>query len=183
MENIKYIKLSNYNDYIIVDADLYDTLNLHRWYVIWKRNRFSCVRRRRKKNDPPGKNYIPIHHAVVENLPAGMVVDHINHNVLDNRKINLRICTHAENSRNRRAKVNKKIKYKGVTFDKRSKKNPFRAAIKGRSLGQYNIPEKAALAYNNAATIEYGEYAYLNHIPSSIEDPAIELTQAEFQLL
>jgi hypothetical protein len=183
MENVKYIKLSNYNDYAIVDSDLYEELNAHRWSVDLSKNKFTRVTRSRKKVDPPGKSKISMHHAVIGGLPKGMVVDHINHNVLDNRRANLRVCTPAENSRNRQPLKNKQVKYKGVIFDKTSKKNPFRAVIKKISLGQYNVAEKAALAYNNAATEHYGEYACLNHIPTMIDDPDTQLVQGEFELL
>lgn len=40
-------------------------------------------------------------HRLIMNTPPGMDTDHINHNKLDNRKSNLRICTRSENLKNK----------------------------------------------------------------------------------
>lgn len=49
------------------------------------------------------KKRIRIHlHRLIMECPQNMVVDHINHNGLDNRKENLRICNQKTNTRNRK---------------------------------------------------------------------------------
>lgn len=45
------------------------------------------------------KKYVRIHRVIMD-CPEGLVVDHISGNTLDNRKSNLRICTHKENRKN-----------------------------------------------------------------------------------
>jgi len=40
-------------------------------------------------------------HRLIMNPPANMQIDHVNKNKLDNRRINLRVCTHSENQMNR----------------------------------------------------------------------------------
>lgn len=52
-----------------------------------------------------GKNQIFLHRLVMD-APAGLVVDHIFHNPLENRKMFLRVCTHQENMQNRKVKKN-----------------------------------------------------------------------------
>lgn len=44
-------------------------------------------------------------HRIITDAPEGLEVDHINHDPLDNRKVNLKVCTHAENMQNMRKRV------------------------------------------------------------------------------
>lgn len=41
-------------------------------------------------------------HRVITNCPRGKLVDHLNGDGLDNRRSNLKICTHSENQLNRK---------------------------------------------------------------------------------
>jgi len=101
-------------------------------------------------------------HRLIMGLFAGdpREVDHINGNPSDNRVCNLRICTHADNMRNR-AKHRTRNKYKGVHKEGAR----FRAAIRanGESIkvGVFDTEEEAHAAYCKAATELHGEFA--NH--------------------
>lgn len=88
-------------------------------------------------------------------------VDHINHNTLDNRRINLRIATPSQNSFNRKTHATNKSGFKGVHWDKEARK--WRASIRlyGKliNLGRFSTPELAHAAYCEAAIRLFGEYA------------------------
>ena len=55
-------------------------------------------------------------HRVVMNAPPGMDVDHINGDPLDNRKENLRVCTHRDNIRNSNTRRDSASGFKGVRY-------------------------------------------------------------------
>ena len=93
-------------------------------------------------------------HRFLMNPSDDMVVDHINHNRLDNRKQNLRLCTQGENLRNK--------KVKGVAFDKRRNKWYARIMInrKNLHLGSFDTKEEAIEARKQAEIEYFGEYRY-----------------------
>ena len=103
-------------------------------------------------------------HRYIMNAPKGKVVDHINHDTLDNRKSNLRICTQLENNANQRPYENSSSKYKGVSWDREN--NKWRASTHwggvNKSLGRYEKEEEAGVAYDLEAIHRQGDFAYLN---------------------
>lgn len=101
-------------------------------------------------------------HRMLLDIPDGKQTDHINRNKLDNRKVNLRICTNSENGRNKGTRKGSLSGYKGVS--KHRDKWQARIRLNGEQtyLGIFENIIDAALAYNKAAIIVHGEFACLN---------------------
>lgn len=101
---------------------------------------------------------IRFHRLILDIRNRQFVVDHINHKTLDNRKINLRVCTQFENSKNTTTK------YSGVYFNK--DKNKWVASIsynyKSIYLGAFENFEDAVTARKQAEEEYFGEYSYDN---------------------
>ena len=82
-------------------------------------------------------------HRLIMKAPKGMVVDHLNHNKLDNRKKNLRVCTQRQNSQNRKDTI-------GYTWDKSRCK--WYVQYKGTFYGRYETEAEAKRAYKLACS-------------------------------
>ena len=103
-----------------------------------------------------------MHRRIME-PPPGMVVDHINHDGLDNRRANLRVCTVKENAANQATlTISKKSKYRGIA--PRDGKWVARIYKDKRyvHLGRFVDAESAARAYDVAARESFGAFATLN---------------------
>ena len=106
-------------------------------------------------------------HRVILNPAIGSETDHVNGDGLDNRRCNLRACTHAENIWNKRNHRGSSSKYKGVVFHsagKRRKRWVANIYTNGTRtyLGYFKTAEEAAYAYDKAAKALFGEFARLN---------------------
>lgn len=158
--------------YAFVDHDDYDYLKQFRWYGLPSRD--GKIRALRSYQDKKTKKKIIIYMAREIMAPdKNVYVDHINRNTLDNRKSNLRFSTNSQNLYNRNTyKPGKSSKYKGVTKKKTDKKYHARIAYEGNkiSLGYFDTETDAALAYNKAALIYHGEFAYLNDVMEHAKD-------------
>lgn len=104
-------------------------------------------------------------HRMIVFPPAGMIVDHIDRDGLNNQKSNLRFCTHWQNSMNASPRLGTS-KYKGVCFRKDSRKWRARIRVHGKliQLGNFDNEEDAARCYDEAAKKYFGEFAYLNNV-------------------
>jgi hypothetical protein len=127
----------------VIDADMVGRVTGKKWRL---NNGYAVTGER-------GDNHYRLHRLIAD-APPDMFVDHINHDALDNRASNLRLCTPKQNSRNRR-----KL---GVNFDK--KQGKWRARINtddGRlELGCFEDMEEAIVVYRLAAKEHYREFAY-----------------------
>lgn len=103
-------------------------------------------------------------HRYIMNVNKEMFVDHINHNTLDNRRVNLRICTKSQNSMNTKKLNNCSSIFKGVYYYSRAGKYVSRIKKNGVyfHLGSFQDEEEAGRAYDLKAVELFGEFAYLN---------------------
>ena len=162
---MKKIQLSQ-GKVAIVDDDDFEWLSEWKWYAHKHWNTFYVWRSTNTKLGEKRKT-IQMHRLILGlQRGDGKIVDHINHNGLDNRKCNLRIVTNSQNCMNQRPAKNFSSKYKGVSW--RTSRKKWRAQIKLNKktiyLGGFNSEEDAARAYNRKAIELFGEYAFLNDL-------------------
>ena len=147
--------------FAIVDAEDYEKLAGYKWYAEKKGRTFYAERTDRgvRKN-----RNIPMHREIL-GAPKGKIVDHINHNGLDNRRANLRLVTIEQNTWNTRKKSGHcSSQYKGVSWQKSSGRWKSIIVYKGKwiFIGYFDDEELAAKAYDAKARELFGEYAALN---------------------
>ena len=144
----------------LVDIEDYEWLNQWKWQAHKNTKGFFYVAGRNKK-----QKFQSMHRKIMK-APKGMEVDHINGDGLDNRRNNLRTCSHSQNIMNSKMRIDNTNGYKGIRYHKQNKK--WQARIKKNKkdnhLGYFTTPQEAALAYNEAAKKFFGEFAKLNVI-------------------
>ena len=156
----------------LVDDQDYEWLNLWKWRTGGNHNIYYANRNVLRLGDK--RRTETLMHRLILNAPKGIQVDHINCDGLDNRRSNLRLCSHAENQRHQQIHQKNKTGYKGVKIEKRSNINPYTAQIRvdGRTvyLGCYPNIKAAARAYDAAALKYHREFAMTNEMLKLYQD-------------
>lgn len=145
-------------DYALVDQRLAEAISRSLWV---KGDNDGYAKRGHNYGDQRMMHRYVMHLEGIE-IPDGMVIDHINHNKLDNRRANLRVVTHAQNHANSAA-VRSAIGIRGVCFDE--SENHYEASHGGKRKRFLNVQD--AVAWRNRLGLETHGECFL---PSSIPE-------------
>jgi hypothetical protein len=147
----------------IVDDEDYGVLVLYKWYAL---NPYDDLwyAWRSIRHPVKGTRTTSRMHREIMGASSFQEIDHKNGNGLDNRKENLRVVTRLQNLWNSRSRIGSTSVYKGVSWDTARDKWCAKIRICGtlHHLGYFENEMTAAMAYDEAAKQNFGEYARLN---------------------
>lgn len=164
MKKITLYGKNGLGKFALVSDEDFEYLNQFIWKVDGSGYPYRTIKI--KKN-----NFISLRmHRDILKLVGSQPADHKDINRLNNQRDNLRICTKADNNRNRGLLRNNTSGYIGVCYRKgkwRTKRWMASITIdnKRKFIADFNTKEEAAKAYNLAATKYFGQFARLNPIP------------------
>jgi hypothetical protein len=139
--------------FALVDAADYKRLNKYRWYATRRgpTTYATCIKNGRSV-------YM---HRMIMRPRKGYIVDHIDGNGLNNRRCNLRVCTHQQNQANRGPRGGSS-QFVGVLRFRNKWQAGIRCQGKFYYLGLFDDEVEAAKARDRKAYELHGSYAYLN---------------------
>ena len=147
------VETKNYGkQYIIIDKEDYLKVKQYTWQCSYTKstNQFYAV------SSQCNKKNIKLHRLIMD-CPKGMVIDHINHNPLDNRKCNLRICSPRANSLNVNRTHKTNTGYMGIS---QTKSGNFTVYYCKKSYGTYKTLEEAIKIRKQAELKDKDSLAY-----------------------
>jgi len=156
---MKEIKLKDGYFVKVDDAD-FEWLSQFKWILHKQTNGLlRCIRYENQKT-------ISMSRAIMGVNDSKILVDHKDHDPLNNQRSNLRLCTKQQNNFNKLPAKNSSSKYLGVSWDKENKKwvSCIMFNRKHIKIGRFINEEDAAIAYNKKAAELFGEFANLNRV-------------------
>jgi len=156
-----YVQLTQGRETIIDISDM-NMIKRYRWCIS------QCGKRWYAKTNTKiqDKRVTLRMHRLIMGLSKGdkIEVDHIDGDGLNNRRINLRVCTKQQNQMNKRPNSNTFSKFKGVSESRGNKKWTARIRKCGKQycLGCFDDETEAAKTYDKKAKELFGEFARVN---------------------
>lgn len=146
--------------FAIIDDKDFELVSQHKWYARKGSKTFYAVTK--IPINGSGGNYATIymHRFILCLERRDSMIDHIDCDGLNNSRQNIRLCTAAENIRNRRIASNNTSGLKGASWDKHANKWIAHIKINGKAkhLGCFDSKEDAHTAYCKAALELHGEF-------------------------
>lgn len=154
MKKIPIYSQYGISDYALIDDYDFEVVSKYRW---WNDGHGYAQTRiipgRKGRNEKM--------HRFILNAPKGTYVDHKNHNTLDNRRENIRLCTQSQNIANGVIRKNNTSGYKGIYF--RKDRNKWCAQIMFRRkhihIGYFEKLRDAIKNYKLVKENYFGEFA------------------------
>ena len=143
---------------LIIDKDDYDLVKDYQWHI--ENSRKSLQYGQASTNGKLPTKTIRIHRLLILNSTQ---VDRINHNGLDNRRKNLRICNNRENNCNKDfSKKPPKSGYTGIRYNDKAKSYYVRIMVNKKevSLGHFKSLEEAVEARQQGEIKYFGKFKY-----------------------
>ena len=149
---------TNSNKEFYFDKEDYEKIKDYTWYE----GVGGYIYTSRIKNGEP--KYYQLHNIVMDNYQNNYLcknIDHINGNIKDNRKQNLRLVTRSQNNMNRKISKNNTTGIKGVSYYKKRNKWIVNLSSKNdniRIYKEFNDKEKAINYRREIENKYFGEY-------------------------
>lgn len=158
MKKIKLKSRQQDRDALVEDED-FELVNKHSWFYC---NGYASSYIGGYVNSKKKQTKM---HRMIMDAPWNKEVDHVNGNKLDNRRSNLRICSMADNKKNKGFSKNNTSGFKGVSWSKTLNYWIASITVNRKVFVKYcKSKEEAAKKYNLMAMEHHGSFAKLNKI-------------------
>ncbi len=158
---VKIINLTNSDELILVDDEDYEYLMQWNWQLSG-----NCGGVYRCENIDGIKYTIIMSRIIAKRMGLNLSneIDHIDRDIFNNKRNNLRAATNSQQNMNKGLQKNNTSNYRGVNWHNASQKYRVRISLNGKqiNLGLFDCPIEAANMYDYYAKQLFGEFAYLN---------------------
>lgn len=174
---MKTISLFNCDEYIEIDNNDYHEVKSLSWSAVFRDGRIKSIIAKTDKYE--GYQTVQLGRFILGITDSSITVDHIDRNPLNNKRDNLRVATHKQNSANRGPVYfkgrTKTSEYKGVYWS--ADRNKWRARLqvgKKYKIKAFTSEVEAAKWYDEQSRIVHGNFAYQNFPTKNTEDAVEE---------